>query len=77
MAKTRKVIDDVGSEQLRLVQEQLNRLTAVVDAIAAAAVTAAGNGNALAAALETLDVSDFETLTSKPTLPAGPRIRTV
>jgi hypothetical protein len=77
MAKTRKIIDDLGSEQVKLLQEQVNRLTAVVDALSAAAVTAAGDGDALAVAIAALDVSDLETLTSKPTLPAGPRIPTV
>lgn len=72
MALTRKVHADLGSEQIKLIMEQLNRLTATVEAIVDASVGV--GGDAWSDIVDDLDVSDYETLVASPNVPAGRRI---
>lgn len=74
MAKTRKVIADLGSEQIKLMMEQINRLTAAVEALKAAIVT---DEATIIANVAALDHDDFEELVCRPDVPAGRRIPTL
>ena len=74
MATDKKVVSDVGSEELKLVRLQLNRLTAAVEAIKAAAVT---DGDTFQANVEALtELDDFENILSSLELPLAPKLDT-
>jgi hypothetical protein len=62
MATNRKVVEDTGSEELKLVRKQLNRLTVFMEAVKAAATT---DGDTFMTAVAALtEDADFENLTT-------------
>lgn len=71
MATRRRVIGDVGSEELKLVRKQLNRVTAFVEALKAAAVTDGDTFQTNVAAL-TGD-ADFEEIVTDLDRPEAPK----
>ena len=70
MAKTRKMILDIGSDELAQILDQVNRLTRAVEALKAGIVTDAATSITNTAAVVT---SDFEKLVPSRKIPAGPR----
>jgi hypothetical protein len=71
MATNRKVVADLGSEELKLVRKQLNRLTVFAEALKAAAVT---NGNTFMSNTAALtEDADFENLTTDLVRPEAPK----
>lgn len=67
----RKLLADLGSEEMKQVRRQLNRLTLAVQAIQDAAVTNGDTFQTNVAALTELD--DFENLLFDPDYPDGPK----
>jgi len=74
MAVDKKVIGDLGSNLVEEMRLQLNRLTAAVEALKAAAVTDGDTFQANVAALTELD--EFENVLLKLTLPPAPKLDT-
>lgn len=70
--KNQKLLSDLGSEEMKQVRRQLNRLTLAVQAIQDAAVTDGNTFQTNVAALTELD--DFENLVFSPNIPDRPKI---
>ena len=71
MATVRRVTADLGSEEMKLVRKQLNRLTAFAEAVKAAAVTDGNTFQTNVAALT--EDADFEEILAQLELPELPK----
>lgn len=65
-APTQRFTPDTGSQEVKLLRTQVNYLVDLVEALVAAAVTADGDGDDLAAALALFDASALRRLVAKP-----------
>ena len=75
MATNQTVISDTPSEEVRLLREQLNRLTAFVESLQEAATV---DGNTFQTAVAALTAqADFITIVPSPNVPTPPRFPTV
>ena len=76
MAKSQRVVSDLGSAELRLLRLQVNRLTAQLEAVLAAVAANAAYGDFVTAA-GLIDTSDNELVVPTKDLPAPRRFPTV
>lgn len=76
LGSAQKVIEDVGSEELRLTRRELNAALQFIDDIVQAATTAI-DGDAFRVAVASLDPSALKPIVAALERPAAPQFPTV